>query len=395
MPSFDAEAELRELNTSLRRARETTASFGRELNMLPKISLPPRGAARQAFEHFDIDGSGCLGPDEVLLGLRAYGLAVEAEAVSDIFDVCDADGDGKIVAEEFATLAEHVAALKQGAAWPRDLERLSNAARALHAQATSEPLTLVAEGEVPTLLRCAASGHAAVEQLGLSALATVAESPHSHCAQAIAARPALADVLAALARSSLPLPSVRQGARLLAALCLDASEARELGVRRKLRLRLYEQAGPLLHGHFGRRCAADDGVEHSAALAIGQVLCAFASEPELAPRMGTDGGGGALRLACELARAPSAAARAAGVEAICLCADGGDGRGCSANVWKLIGFGALEPLVVASASPATMAQHDGQRVDETATKALGLLGYGQLWKGVKGVDPLARFGMHR
>ena len=155
-------------------------------------------------------------------------------------------------------------------AWSHDMERLANAARLLHEQALSEPLNLVAAGEVPTLHRRAASGHSAIEQLGLSALAAVAESPH---------------VLSALARPSIPLPSVRQGARFLATMCQEAHDAKGLSIRRKIRLRLYEEASPLRYGAFGRRAAADEQAARDIALA----LAAFASEPELALRLGVDG----------------------------------------------------------------------------------------------------------
>ena len=104
-------------------------------------------------------------------------------------------------------------------------------------------------------------------------------------ALAIAARPALADVLSALARPSIPLPSVRQGARFLATMCQEAHDAKGLSIRRKIRLRLYEEASPLLYGAFGRRAAADEQAARDIALA----LAAFASEPELALRLGVDG----------------------------------------------------------------------------------------------------------
>ncbi len=387
--ALQQDPEILRLETRLRRAHEETAELGSKLPAMPKIGTPPEGgSARTHFEKFDVDVSGCIGYQETMLGLRAAGLDVDPEKVIDIFERCDTDGDGRISMQEFPLLAEQAAALQTGnaasAVGPRDVERLASAARVLHEQALSEPLTLVAEGEVPTLLRCAASGHTAIEQLGLSALAAVAGSAHAHCAQAIAARPALADVFGALARPSLPLPSVRQGARLLAAMCQEAIEAKELGVRRKIRLRLYDSASPLLHGTFGRRAAAD---ESQAARDIAVALAAFASEPELAARLGSDGGGGALRLACELARSSSAGARAAAVDTIYeAAAAGGD------NVWKLVGFGAVEPLVVAASTPPGLAMHheyDGRRVDETAARALGLLRFDELWRGVRGADPLA------
>ena len=203
-------------------------------------------------------------------------------------------------------------------------------------------------------------------------------------ALAIAARPALADVLSALARPSIPLPSVRQGARFLATMCQEAHDAKGLSIRRKIRLRLYEEASPLLYGDFGRRAAADEQAARDIALA----LAAFASEPELALRLGVDGGGGALRLACELVRSMCSGARAAAVEAICEAAAAG-----GANVWKLVGFGAVEPLVVMAASSrsglAMHHEHDGGRINEAARRALSLLQYDELWRGVCGADPLA------
>ena len=203
-------------------------------------------------------------------------------------------------------------------------------------------------------------------------------------ALAIAARPALADVLSALARPSIPLPSVRQGARFLATMCQEAHDAKGLSIRRKIRLRLYEEASPLLYGAFGRRAAADEQAARDIALA----LAAFAAEPELAPRLGVDGGGGALRLACELVRSMCSGARAAAVEAICEAAAAG-----GANVWKLVGFGAVEPLVVMAASSrsglAMHHEHDGGRINEAARRALSLLQYDELWRGVCGADPLA------
>ena len=100
---------------------------------------------------------------------------------------------------------------------------------------------------------CASSGHAAVEQLGLAALAAVAEAPYADASAAIAARsPQLSAVLNSLNQPTARLASVRQGARLLAAICRDAGEAKELELRRRLRLRLYPMTAPLLHGVFGR-----------------------------------------------------------------------------------------------------------------------------------------------
>ena len=212
-----ASVDLVSIAASLRRARDETATFGAALRELPVTSLPPRGRARKTFDSFDVDGSGAIGSDEVVLGLRAYGVDVGSEVEQRIFQEVDANGDGKIDYLEFGALIERVSALQQGKVWPAEADRLTAAARTLHAQAVTDPLALVAEGEIPTLLRCASSGHAAVEQLGLSALAAVAAAPHVQCAQALVSRSALADVISALGRETTPLTSVRLGARLLAA----------------------------------------------------------------------------------------------------------------------------------------------------------------------------------
>ena len=374
---------LLDIETSIRRAREDTAAFGADLCSLPAVSVPPPSKAQLAFDHFDLraDRLGALRYEEVLLGLRAHGMDVEEDTVREMFDELDMEGTGVIERSGFAGLLERISVLRQGRVWPRDTARLAVAARALHAQALRDPLALVAEGEIPTLLRCALCGHASVEQLALSALAVVAEAPQAQCAQAIAARPALADVLASLGRPSTPLPIVRQGARLLAALCQDAAEAKQVGPRRKVRLQLYELVGPLLHGRFGRDCIAD---EAQAAPSAAHLLCALASEPELVPRLGSDGGGGAVRLACDLARSSSASARAAAIGAIAaIAAVEGDTR------WKLVGFGALEALVTAAAAPGIATEHAGELADVAARRALGLLQYEALWKGVRTADPLA------
>ena len=78
--------------------------------------------------------------------------------------------------------------------------------------------------------------------------------------------------------------------------------------------------------------------------------------------------------------------RAAAVEAICEAAAAG-----GANVWKLVGFGAVEPLIVMAASSRSglAMHHDGGRINEAARRALSLLQYDELWRGVCGADPLA------
>ena len=206
--------------------------------------------------------------------------------------------------------------------------------------------------------------------------ASVAEAPQVHCAQAIAARLALADLLKALNRPSLPLSSLRQGVRLIVALCADAGEAREVDVRRSIRFRLYDNTAPLLYGAFGQTCLND---EAQAAPAIATALAAFASEPELALRLGSESGGAALRLACDLARSSSASARASAIDAIYACAAASDD-----NVWKLVGFGALDPLLVASSAvPAAAHQHAERCEHHVARSALQLLRYELLWKDAK------------
>ena len=238
----------------------------------------------------------------------------------------------------------------------------------------------MAEGEIPTLLRCAASGHASVELTGLTALAAVAEAPQGDCAAAITSRAQLVDILAALNKPDAPIASVRAGARLLAALCRDAGEARELDARRKVRLRLYESVSPLLCGAFARRCAdADDGYPSQC---IALVLSALSSEPPLATRLLIDGGGAAIALACRLASSAEPATRAASVDAIASAAAADDG----AHAWKLLGFGAVEPLLFAASIPPGPQE---PFLAETARRTLSLLRYDDVWKGVKGADAMA------
>lgn len=412
-PSTALEAELPYFATAIARAKGDTEAFAAELeNMMPAASREPpaKGAGRAIFDSFDVDGSGCLGFDEVLLGVKAFGLKVSDPAeVRALFDAADKDGSNAIDLKEFERLVEGVASLRQGRAL--DVNKLAAAARTLHAQALQEPLALVAEGEIPTLLRCASSGHAAVEQLGLAALAAVAEAPYADASAAIVARaPQLSAVLSSLNQPDARLASVRQGARLLAALCSDAGEAKELEIRRRLRLRLYQYAAPLLHGNFGRRCAKhNDSAEvvddSNAAQGVALCLAAFASEQELALRMATDGAGGALQLMCQLAGSADATTRSAGVEAICSCASaatsakekrerelGAGGwaadEAASSALWKLVGFGAIPPLLLAASLPCTGLAGDGQ-IAQTARRALELLHYDSLWKGAsKGADPL-------
>jgi len=149
-------AELPWVDAAVQRATEATSSFAADVTSLPTFDLPvpPKSRAREIFEHFDVDASGCLGFDEVLHGLRAMGLYANAEEARRLFDSADKDGSGKVSTKEFAGVVEGIAHLREGRA--TDSARLLQAASVLHAQALSEPLVLVAEGEVVTLLKCAA-----------------------------------------------------------------------------------------------------------------------------------------------------------------------------------------------------------------------------------------------
>ena len=52
---------------------------------------------------------------------------------------------------------------------------------------------------------------------------------------------------------------------------------------------------------------------------------------------------------------------------------------------------AVEPLIVMAASSRSglAMHHDGGRINEAARRALSLLQYDELWRGVRGADPLA------
>ena len=154
-----------------------------------------------------------------------------------------------------------------------------------------------------------------------------------------------------------------------------------MGTRRGIRLRLYEHAAPLLHGPFGELCLAccDQG-DVQTAQHISHVLQAFAMEAELLPKLCTDGGGASLRLACSLAgRCQDGFTRAACVETIAAAAEDGE------HTWKLIGFNAIPPLLLASSLPQSPGEPP---CADTASRALKSLRYDGLWKGVAGVDPL-------
>ena len=376
-------ADLPWIDTAIERALEDTSAFAEQLENLPTLRpLPPgKSRARAVFEHFDVDASGYLGFDEVLLGLRAFGFQTEPDQVRRLFEETDADGSGQIEVAEFGGIVEGVAKLRQGKAL--DAARLLQAAGALHTQALEEPLVLVAEGEVPTLIKCAGCGHTAVEQLGLSALAAVAEAPQSDCAAAIVARgPALGNVLARLNRDDCEPATVRQGVRLLSALCREAGEAKEEDKRKRIRLKLYELASPLLHGPFADACLRISDTDVHTAQCTSHTLQAFAAESELTGRLAKDGGGGALKLACALAaRCHDAHTRAASIETIAAAAE--DPETC----WRLVGLGALRSLTLAAAVPDTPGQPP---VAQLAQRALQCLHYEEFWKNVPECDPLAK-----
>lgn len=336
---------------AVRRASEATAAF--DLADLPASILLPRAhksKAREVFEHFDVDSSGSLGVDEVLLGLRAFGIDTSEDEARTLFDEADVNGSGFIDIAEFAQLVESLTHLRQGRA--ADGARLLQAASTLHKQALAEPLVLVAEGEVPTLLRCASSRHAAVELLGLAALAALAEAPQADCAAAVVARSqSLSAVFARLNAPDCPTAAVRQGTRLLSALCREAGEAREMETRRRIRLRVFELAAPLLHGPFADAAAACADLDVHTAQALAHALQAMAAEPSLVERLAVDGGGATLRLVVALANASDPHTRAAAVETIAAIAEADP-----THAWRLVGLGAIAPLklVAAAGEPHVM-----------------------------------------
>ena len=107
---------------------------------------------------------------------------------------------------------------------------------------------------------------------------------------------------------------------------------------------------------------------------------------------------------CQLAGSADPTTRSAGVEAICSCASaatlakekrerelGAGGwaaeEASSSALWKLIGFGAIPPLLLAASIPC-LSPGDGT-VGQSARRALEMLHYDSLWKGAsKGADPL-------
>ena len=359
-----------------------TEGFGAEVSQLPQVpKFKGRlSKARQTFEHFDANGSGTIEYQEVEVGLRALGLKLHADDdLRTIFDEIDADGSGRLELSEFGALLERVALLKQGraASGTRSFEQQSAAVRVLHAQAAERPLELLAEGEVRTLVRCAAADHAAILQQALSALATLAEAALA-CAVAVAADRGLPAVLAVLAKPPKQVGCRREGARLLAALVQEAGAANEAAARRKLRMTLHATSLPPLLA-LGTAAAERRGCSDCLAtrLHVAQALAGLSAEPELAAQLGDTGGGAVLRLLCTLADSPDSETRLHAVLAIAACA------ATPENAWALVGFGALPPLLIASsiAEPPALA--------EAAQQALARMRWLEQWRDVHGVDPLA------
>ena len=89
--STDATADLADDAAAFSRklaalTRETT-SFGRMVAELPTFKpLASRSEARRVFEGFDTDGSGCIDFPEVVLGLKALGIAVPESEARATFD---------------------------------------------------------------------------------------------------------------------------------------------------------------------------------------------------------------------------------------------------------------------------------------------------------------------
>jgi hypothetical protein len=136
---------------------------------------------------------------------------------------------------------------------------------------------------------------------------------------------------------------------------------------------------PLLHGPFGAACTRCAESDLHTAQCLGHTLQALAAEPTLVPRLTADGGGGALALACGLAAAcHDTHTQYALVETIGACADE------PTFGWRLVGFGALQPLLRAAAVPPAPAEPP---IAEVARRALRALKYDELWRGAA-CDPL-------
>ena len=360
-------------------SRETVA-FHSEITHLPEAPLFKGrvSKARQTFEHFDADGSGVIDFSEVEVGLRALGLKVDRGELRKVFDEIDKDGSGELELGEFGALLERVALLRQGraASGTRAFEQQAAAVQLLHAQSAERPLEVLAEGEVRTLVRCAAADHPAVAQQALDALATLAEAALP-CAVAVANDKGLPRVLDALRKPHPNHACRRQGARLLAALTQEAGAANEAAARSKLRTTLYGAALPTLLA-LGRTAGERETYCSDARRSVAQALGGLAAEPQLSSQLGDIGGGAALKLLVSLANAADAETRLQAVLAIAACAE------TVSNAWALVGFGALHPLLAASALA------DPPALAEAALQALHRMRWKEHWQGVHGVDPTVR-----
>ena len=111
-------------------------------------------------------------------------------------------------------------------------------------------------------------------------------------------------------------------------------------------------------------------------LQVAQALAGLAAEAELAAQLGDTGGGAVLRLLCTLADSADAETRLHAVLAISACAATPE---CA---WALVGFGALPPLLMASALT------DPPALADAAQQALTRMRWLERWQHVHGVDPL-------
>ena len=111
--------------------------------------------------------------------------------------------------------------------------------------------------------------------------------------------------------------------------------------------------------------SAQHGVPKPAPPWIAAALAGMAAEEELAGTFGT-GGGAALRVCCELADSADADTRLPAVSALSACA------AVEANAAALVGFGAIQPLLMATAIPGAGKDH--------AREALRRLNKHELWR---------------
>mmetsp|Transcript_97480 Transcript_97480/g.179131 ORF Transcript_97480/g.179131 Transcript_97480/m.179131 type:complete len:80 (-) Transcript_97480:258-497(-) len=56
---------------------------------------------KEAFDHFDIDGSGSIDAEELKVGMQALGLEPNNHEIQKMISDVDNDGSGKIEYEEF------------------------------------------------------------------------------------------------------------------------------------------------------------------------------------------------------------------------------------------------------------------------------------------------------